>query len=201
MAFIIGITGGIGSGKTQVTNLLQQNNVPIFDTDVVARQLVEPGTKALAAIAEHFGDDILTETGSLNRNKLRHIIFADLTAKQWLESLLHPLVFTQLQQPLQAITGDYGVLVSPLLLEGKQKTLVDLIVVVDATEQQQIARATHRDKAQASDIEAIIQAQLSRQQRLLKADYIIDNTKDLQYLKEQVEQLMQLVDERISEST
>ncbi len=199
MAYIIGLTGGIGSGKTQVTNILAQQGVPIVDADVVARQLVGPETPALLAIVEHFGLSVLTDTGVLDRKALRHIIFNNNAEKTWLESLLHPMVQQQCGTLLNAINDDYGVLVSPLLLESDHRQLVNIVVVVDATPQQQVGRAQQRDNVPDTNIQAIMKAQMPRKKRLQQAHYIIDNTKDIEHLRQQVQQLMQYVERQISQ--
>lgn len=189
MTFVVGITGGIGSGKTQVTDLLASLGVTIVDADVVAREVVMPGSAALSEIAAHFGDYMLDAEGNLQRALLREIIFSDSQAKSWLEGLLHPLIRTSIKQQLAAAEGAYAVLVSPLLLETDQQELVDELVVVDAEPQQQLDRASQRDSNAAAQIKAIMDKQLSRQERLNGADRVLDNSQSLSYLREQVMQL------------
>ena len=189
MTFVVGITGGIGSGKTQVTDLLASLGVTIVDADVVAREVVMPGSEALSEIAAHFGDYMLDAEGNLQRALLREIIFSDSQAKSWLEGLLHPLIRTSIKQQLAAAEGAYAVLVSPLLLETDQQELVDELVVVDAEPQQQLDRASQRDSNAAAQIKAIMDKQLSRQERLNGADRVLDNSQSLSHLREQVMQL------------
>lgn len=189
---IIGLTGGIGSGKSVVCNRFAQRGILIVDADVVAREVVEPGCDALRQIQDHFGEVILQPDGKLNRSKLRDIIFTDPAEKKWLESLLHPLINTEIRQQLSMAKSHYAILASPLLLETKQFQLVNRILVVDASEQLQIERASHRDKSNEAQIKAIMQTQLSRQDRCARANDIIQNHGDIHELDNQVEKLHQL---------
>ncbi len=189
MTFVVGVTGGIGSGKTQVTDLLASLGVTIVDADVVAREVVMPGSVALSEITAHFGDNMLDAQGNLQRALLREIIFSDNQAKTWLEALLHPLIRSSIKQQLAAASGAYAVLVSPLLLETDQQELVDELVVVDAEPQQQMDRASQRDSNAAAQIKAIMDKQLPRQERLDGADRVLDNSQSLSHLHEQVMQL------------
>jgi len=189
MTYVVGITGGIGSGKTQVTDILAGFGVTVVDADVVAREVVAPGTPALAAIAAHFGPQLLDADGHLQRSLLREIIFSDTQAKAWLEALLHPLIRTTTKAQLQASTGAYAVLASPLLLETDQHQLVDQVVVVDAQPQQQLQRASKRDNNSSAQIEAIMNKQLTRQERLHRADIVLDNSQPLSHLHAHVAEL------------
>ncbi|WP_415897619.1 dephospho-CoA kinase [Neptuniibacter sp. QD72_48] len=184
--YIVGITGGIGSGKNAVTDRLQDLGITIVDADIVAREVVAKGEPALDKIAEHFGSHIVTESGELNRKDLREIIFRDKTAKTWLEQLLHPIIRQSIKQQLHDATSSYAVLSSPLLLETDQHELVETVIVVDASEELQLARTVKRDSASKEQIKAIMAAQLPRQERLKKADIIIDNNADLESLENQV---------------
>ncbi len=192
MPFIIGLTGGIGSGKSEVSARFSKRGIEIVDADVVAREVVAPGSIVLKQIHAHFGDEILDVAGNLHRSKLREIIFANPTEKQWLESLLHPIINASIRDQLANSTSAYSILASPLLLETQQFKLVDRILVVDATEQLQIDRASRRDKNNESQIKAIMQTQLSRQERCARADDIIQNHGDIDELDEQVEKLHRL---------
>ena len=195
MTLVVGLTGGIGSGKTQVSDQLSSKGITIVDADVVAREVVEPGMPALATISEHFGTHLLAEDGSLRRDQLRQIIFADEEAKLWLEGLLHPLIRQSILQQLSDAQGPYVVLVSPLLLETNQREIPQVMVVVDAEPSQQVGRASARDNNTADQIEAIMAKQMDRQQRCQQADIIVDNSGDLNYLQQQVEDLhQQLID-------
>ena len=189
MTYVVGITGGIGSGKTQVTDILAGFGVTVVDADVVAREVVAPGTSALAAIAAHFGPQLLDADDHLQRSLLREIIFSDTQAKAWLEALLHPLIRTTTKAQLQASTGAYAVLASPLLLETDQHQLVDQVVVVDAQPQQQLQRASKRDNNSSAQIEAIMNKQLTRQERLHRADIVLDNSQPLSHLHARVAEL------------
>lgn len=192
MPLIIGLTGGIGSGKSEASKRFAERGALVVDADVVAREVVESGKPALMQIAEHFGTDILDATGSLQRGKLREVIFSNPTEKQWLESLLHPIINAEIRRQLAGTTGPYSILASPLLLETRQFELVDRILVIDASEQQQLERASKRDKNNEGQIKAIMQTQLSRQERCARATDIIQNHGSIDELDEQVEKLHQL---------
>jgi dephospho-CoA kinase len=188
----IGLTGGIGSGKSEACRLFQVRGIRIVDADIVAREVVEPGRSALQKISEHFGQDILEADGSLNRQKLRDIIFSNPTEKKWLEALLHPIINLEIRRQIAAAEGPYAILASPLLLETKQFQLVDRILVIDASEELQIERASKRDNNNEAQIKAIMQTQLSRQERRARAHDIIENHGDIAELDEQVEILHQI---------
>lgn len=195
MTLVVGLTGGIGSGKTQVSDQLANMGITIVDADVVAREVVEPDMPALATIADHFGSHVLDDQGQLRRDQLRQIIFADENAKAWLEGLLHPLIRQSILQQLHEAQGPYVVLVSPLLLETNQREIANLIVVVDAEPGQQVSRASQRDNNSSSQIEAIMAKQMDRHQRQQQADIVLDNSGDLTHLQQQVDNLhLQLLD-------
>lgn len=185
----VGITGGIGSGKSALTDRLADRGIEIVDADVVARRVVEPGTPALAAIAEHFGAPILQDDGALDRAALRAIVFNAPHERRWLESLTHPLIGEQLTADLARATSPYVVLSSPLLLEGSQRNLVDHVVVVDLPETLQLHRTAARDNNPPELVEKIMAAQLTRDRRLALADTVIDNSGDLATLDHQAEEL------------
>ena len=191
MPLIIGLTGGIGSGKSEASRRFAERGVAVVDADVVAREVVEPGAPALIQIAAHFGSDILDADGHLNRSKLRAIIFSNPAEKQWLESLLHPIINTEIRYQLAKATSPYSILASPLLLETQQFQLVDRVLVIDTSEQLQLERATHRDKNNEAQIKAIMQTQLSRQERCARATDIINNHGSIDELDMQVEKLHQ----------
>lgn len=191
---IIGLTGGIGSGKSEVCRRFIARGIPVIDADIIARDVVEAGQPALEQIRIHFGDSILLTTEdnqppALNRAKLREIIFSNPNEKTWLEQLLHPLINQQIRVQLEQTASPYSILASPLLLETQQYLLVNRVLVVDATEQLQIERASQRDTKNEAQIRAIMQTQLSRQERCARANDIIQNHGDLSELDEQVGKL------------
>ena len=188
---IIGLTGGIGSGKSEVSRRFQSLGIVVVDADEVARLVVEPGQAALADIATHFGSHIVSVDGRLNRALLRKIIFSQPEEKRWLEALLHPLINQEIRQQLADATSPYTMLSSPLLLETRQHELVDRILVIDASEALQVARAGSRDGNSSEQIKAIMATQLSREARNSLADDIIHNHGDLLELDEQVNTLHQ----------
>lgn len=186
---IIGITGGIGSGKTAATDYLASKNIAVIDADVVSREVVEVGSDALTTIAEHFGESILQTDGSLDRRALRDIIFTNPEEKKWLESLLHPLINESIRQQLINAESVYAILVSPLLLETQQKDLVNIVVLIDVNEVVQINRASTRDNSNADDIKKIIASQMPRAEKQELADVIIDNGSSLENLHKQLDNL------------
>ncbi|HDZ10403.1 dephospho-CoA kinase [Pseudohongiella sp.] len=186
---IIGVTGGIGSGKTAATDAFAALGITVVDADLVSRDVVQPGQPALAAIAEHFGRTILLAEGNLNRKALREIIFREPAAKQWLEALLHPLIRQAIISRLQQSDSAYTLLSSPLLLETDQQTLCSRVLVIDAPESLQLERTVVRDNSSPDTIKAIMASQFSRQQRLDKADDIIVNDGDLLALHNAVQTL------------
>jgi len=195
---IVGLTGGIGSGKSTVARLFAAQGVHWVDADDVAREVVAPGTPALKAIARHFGDQILLESGGLNRAELRTLIFQDENERKWLEQLLHPLIREAMLEQLHPRDYHlpYTLLVSPLLLETDQHELVDQIVVIDVPVEVQIPRTVSRDSNTHEQVQRIIDAQMSRDDRLQKADFVIDNASGVESAKTQVNALhAQLMDE------
>lgn len=188
---IIGLTGGIGSGKSEVSRRFQSLGIVVVDADEVARLVVEPGQPALADIAAHFGVDILLIDGRLNRAALRNVIFSNPEEKQWLEALLHPLINQEIRRQLVNAESPYVILSSPLLLETHQHELADRILVIDASEALQIARASSRDGNTIEQIEAIMATQLNREARITRADDLIHNHGDLPELDQQVNALHQ----------
>jgi dephospho-CoA kinase len=189
MALVIGITGGIGSGKSAVTDRFEQHGITVVDADKAARVIVEPGHPALQSIAEHFGDTILLPDGTLDRAALRTKVFADDNERHWLEQLTHPLIGKEILDQLAAATSPYTILSSPLLLETSQKSLTDLVVVVDVPEEIQLARTVARDDNVEAQVKRIMAAQMSRSERLDKADIVIDNNRTLNELDEVIAEL------------
>ena len=190
--FVVGVTGGIGSGKSAATAAFSQLGIDIVDADIVSRQVVEPGTPALQKIAEHFGPAILLADGMLDRAQLRAIIFKDQSAKVWLEQLLHPLIAIETQRQLRQVQSSYAVFVSPLLTETAQKNFCDRILVIDIPEELQLLRTVARDNNDADQVRRIIASQASRSLRLQYASDVIENTGTLQQLTQQVLELHHL---------
>lgn len=191
MTYVIGITGGIGSGKTAVSDHFESIGITVVDADIASRTVVEPGTPALLHIVEHFGADMLLADGSLDRANLRRAIFEDPTQRQWLESLLHPLIRDEIVSGLESADSPYALLVSPLLIESGQNQLTERVLVVDVPEELQLARTVERDNNSEQQVKAIMAAQATRQQRLDSADDVIVNDSTLEHLKAQVEVLHQ----------
>ncbi|EGQ8471059.1 MULTISPECIES: dephospho-CoA kinase [Vibrio] len=176
MALVIGLTGGIASGKTTVANLFkQQFKIDIVDADIVAREVVEPGTPGLNAIIEHFGYDIVREDQTLDRAKLREKIFSNSDEKAWLNALLHPIIREKMIEDLQQVTSEYALLVVPLLVENKLDSLCDRVLVVDVEPNTQISRTMKRDNVNEEQARAILASQASREQRLTLADDVVKN--------------------------
>ena len=179
---IIGLTGGIGSGKTAVSDAFQDLGITIVDADLASRIVVQKGKPSLKKIAEHFGNDILNENSELDRAKLREIIFNSDEEKNWLESLLHPAIANQIQDELKASSSPYTILVSPLLLETNQKEFCDKVLVVDVPVELQVERTLKRDQVSEGQVKSIIKAQISRKNRLEFADEVIINDGSLEEL-------------------
>jgi dephospho-CoA kinase len=173
--FIVGLTGGIGSGKTTVANLFAALDVSVIDADIVARDVVIKGSPALSSIREHFGADFIQVNGQLNRALLRKKIFSNESDKLWLNNLLHPLIREQLIAQTSAAPSPYCLLVVPLLIENNLTTLVNRVLVVDVKESTQIARTTTRDNNSTSQVQAIINSQASRKVRQAHADDLLNN--------------------------
>jgi dephospho-CoA kinase len=189
VTLVVGITGGIGSGKSAATAHFETLGITVVDADLASRVIVEPGKPALQEIARHFGADILCPDGSLDRAALRSLVFADPAQRKWLEQLTHPLIAGEIQAQLQASTSEYTILSSPLLLETSQKNLCDVTVVVDVAEEVQLQRTMSRDANSEEQVRKIMAAQMSRQQRLALADEVLENNRSLEDLHRAVEEL------------
>lgn len=187
--YTIGLTGGIGSGKSTVAKLFSDLGVPVFDTDAIARQIVEPGQAALEEIKTTFDDTILTENGVLDRKKLRHLVFNDTAARNKLESILHPRIREALLTQINHCTASYCIAVIPLLIEKNWQSIVDRVLVVDIPEQLQLERASGRDRFSEASIREIMNQQVDRPTRLAMADDVIDNSGNPQRLPDQVNRL------------
>lgn len=186
---IIGLTGGIGSGKSTVANLFATLGIPIIDTDIIARQVVEPGQPALQEIKKTFGHEVLTDNGALNRPVIRKIIFNDPSKRKQLEGILHPRILNEMLQQARSLTTPYCIFVIPLLIEAQQQTLVDRILVVDCEDKLRRKHLKLRDNMTDAEIDKVFAAQADRHQRLAQSDDVIHNNKDLDHLRSQVSAL------------
>lgn len=189
MILRIGLTGGIGSGKSVVAGLFAELNVPVIDADVITRSLVEPGQPALSLIATELGERFITAAGTIDRPGLREYIFSNDDARTKLESILHPLVYESIQVQTQGLIDPYCIIVIPLLIEASQQSLVDRVLVVDAPEEICIDRVMARDNSTRETVEKIMKTQLDRESRLGHADDIIVNDKDIETLRQEVVRL------------
>lgn len=190
--YTVALTGGIGSGKSTIAGYFAASGVDIIDADVIAREVVEPGTPALQAIIERYGDAILTEEGTLQRSRLREIIFATPDEKNWLNALLHPLINARTQQLKAQAASPYVLWVVPLLVENRLQRQADRVLVVDTDEETQLRRTLQRDNVSLEQAKRILAAQAKRQQRLDCADDIIDNSGAPEKALPQVAKLHQL---------
>ncbi|AXF66231.1 MULTISPECIES: dephospho-CoA kinase [unclassified Leclercia] len=175
MGYIVALTGGIGSGKSTVAEAFSRLGITIIDADILARQVVEPGTPALRAIADHFGSDIIEPDGTLNRRMLRERIFTHPEEKAWLNALLHPLIQQETQKQIARATSPYVLWVVPLLVENNLHDKADRVLVVDVSPATQIQRTIARDNVGREHAEQILAAQATREARLAVADDVIDN--------------------------
>ncbi len=187
MTFILGLTGGIASGKSVATDHFASLGVDIIDADVIAHQVVSQNSPSLSSIAKHFGDDIILPDGNLNRAKLRDIIFRKPSEKQWLENLLHPIIRKEIRKQLAASQSIYTILSAPLLFENNLQLEVDRVLAIDCEESLQIKRASERDNNKTELVKKIISQQIDQSTRLAKADDVIDNNGSLGELKKSVE--------------
>jgi len=189
--FTVVLTGGIASGKSAVSACFEKLGVPVVDTDIIARQVVEPGSPALERIASEFGGGFLDAGGGLNRTKMRQAIFSDPDLKSRLEAILHPLIGKEVLQQVNQLDSPYCIIVIPLYAESSVYAWIDRVLVVDAIEDTQIERVMDRDGISRDQARAILNAQAGRQDRLALADDILDNSGDLSELPEKVKALHQ----------
>lgn len=187
--WVLGLTGGIGSGKSAVSEMFEKLNIVVVDADIAARQVVAPQSEGLNAIAAHFGTNILNPDGSLNRGQLREIIFADGQQKAWLNNLLHPLIREKLLTDLANAASEYVILVAPLLFENNLDQYCQRTLVVDVPVEVQLHRTTKRDNVTEQQAKNIIAAQMSREDKLAHADDIIDNNRSLVLVETELQQL------------
>ncbi len=185
----IGLTGGIGCGKTTASNLFEQLNIPVIDADKIAHQLVAVGQPALKEIEKIYGTDMLNPDGSLNRKNLRELIFSELLQKQKLENLLHPLVYLSINTEVERLSAPYCIICIPLLFETDMSHLVDRILVIDCSVQTQINRLKKRDNMTLESIQSIINSQVSQAFRKAGANDLIDNSETNDRLAEQIKKL------------
>ncbi len=188
----VGLTGGIGCGKSTVTTLFKQLNVPVLDADEIARQVVAVGQPALLLIQQSFGSDSVNADGSLNRDFIREQVFTDPEQKKKLEAIIHPLVYQTIQADLATLNAPYCILSIPLLFEVNRADFVDRVLVIDCPVATQIERVQKRDNLSPERVQSIIDSQVSRAFRLAHAEDIIDNTQSNAELAQQVEKLHNL---------
>lgn len=185
----IGLTGGIGSGKSTVSKIFQQINIPVIDADEIAHQLVTVGQPALTKIQQEYGSNILNPDGTLNRKQLKELIFSDDLKKQKLETILHPLIYQAIQKQINALNTPYCIICIPLLFETDMTNLVDRILVVDCPVEEQIKRLLKRDNMTIERIQSIINSQVSRAFRKSMANDLLDNTLSNECLAQQIKKL------------
>jgi len=185
----IGLTGGIGSGKSTVAKCFAKLNIPIVDADKIAHELLKPNTAAHKKIITYFGEKILTANKTLDRNKLRQLIFRNKKDRLWLEKLVHPRIRAKMIKRVTTLKAPYCVMAIPLLFETKISPKVDRILVVDCPKKTQIKRTRERSSYSINQIKAIIATQLDRKERLRRADDVIRNTKTVAELKKMVKKL------------
>jgi dephospho-CoA kinase len=184
--FVLGVTGGIGSGKTVVTDFFSDLKIDVVDADIASRKAVEMGSSCLKEIEKHFGNEVILKNGDLNRQKLREIIFDKEDEKEWLEKLLHPQILNIINNELAESNTPYTILVSPLLFETGQSKLCNRTLLVDVNEKFQIERASLRDKVSKEQIKNIIEAQMPRSEKIRLADDVVSNDGTLESLKEKI---------------
>jgi len=182
----VGLTGGIASGKTTIADSFAELGVPVIDTDVIAREVVEPGSPALQEIGQHFGARVIAADGRLDRKTMRKIVFADEAERRHLEGSLHPRIREKTEQQVAAVTNPYLIVVVPLLVESPIRHMMDRILVVDCSEETQIQRLMERDIESESQARRIMATQASRKERLAIADDVITNDNDFRTAREQV---------------
>jgi dephospho-CoA kinase len=185
----IGLTGGIASGKTAVANMFAEMGAAIIDTDLIARAIVQPGEPALEQLRQEFGDQIIQVSGDLDRAALRQIVFSDVEKRIKLEQILHPLIQQETIRQAEFATGDYQLIVVPLLVESPLRDFVDRILVVDCAEATQVKRLISRDSESEAQARRILAAQASREERVAIADDIVRNDGSLAETRQQVENL------------
>ena len=187
--FVVGLTGGIGSGKSAATAYFEKLGIDIVDADEVARDVVALGSEGLKEIENRFGNSILLEDGNLNRAALREKVFSDIDEKNWLNNLLHPLIRLRMQHLISESTSPYCILSVPLLVENKLTEMCNYVVVVDCPEKMQLERALRRDGSTEETIRNIMASQATRNERIEAADTVLDNSTTLSALSAQIADL------------
>lgn len=187
MSFVVGLTGGIGSGKSAAAAEFERLGATVVDTDAIAHELTQPGGKAIAGLERIFGAEALGASGALDRTRMRSRVFADPAAKKALEALLHPMIREESQRRISAARGPYVVHVVPLLVESPDyRRRVDRVLLIDTPEEQQLERVRLRSGLAAAEVRAIIAAQATRAERLAAADDVIENRGTIDALRKQV---------------
>jgi dephospho-CoA kinase len=186
MALKIGLTGGIGSGKSTACDIFSELGVPVIDADVIAHELVKPGMSAFNEIKKIFGTEIISSDGTLVRKIIRDKVFANEIDRKKLENILHPAVYEEISIQVKNINSKYCIISIPLLLETNASKTVDRILVIDVPRELQLERASNRDKTNKSDIDAIIDSQISRKDRLSAANDIVDNKGNINDLRKKI---------------
>lgn len=184
--YILGLTGGIGSGKTTVANLFAEQGIELVDADIVAREVVEVGSKGLEALSKHFGPHILNQDASLNRSALREIIFNNPAHRDWVNKLLHPMIRLQMLEQLNSAVSPYTILIAPLLFENDLDRLVNRTLLVDISPKEQIKRTSLRDAVSNDQVNKIIESQAPRLDKIKRADDVIDNHGEISALRSKV---------------
>lgn len=187
--FVVGLTGGIGSGKSAATAIFEDLGIDVVDADLASREAVLPGSKALDQIKKKFGNEILLEDQSLNRARLREIIFDNSEDKTWLEQLLHPEIRHIIQSKLENSSSEYVILVSPLLFETDQHEFCNTTILIDSSLNSQVSRTSKRDSVSEDSVKKIISAQMSREDKLKIAKIVINNDDSLEQLESNVKKV------------
>ena len=190
--FVVGLTGGIGSGKTTIANQFIELGIDVIDADVIAREVVNPGLPAYEAIVDYFGEFIVDQNKQLKRTELRRLVFDDAEKKAWLNNLLHPIIREEMIAQCKQASSPYCLLAIPLLVENRLFNLVNQVLVVDVEEETQLARAAKRDNSNLEGIKKIMASQVSRKERLEHATQVIDNNGTSSDIKDQVSNLNQI---------
>ncbi|WP_150051375.1 MULTISPECIES: dephospho-CoA kinase [Methylomonas] len=187
----VGLTGGIGSGKSYVCRLFAQLGATVIDADLVARELVKPGRPLLNSLVQLFGEGIILPNGELDRLQLRNIVFSDHSRRKALDAIMHPAIYQQIESELGSFQCGYYIIALPLLLETRHLASIDRILVVDCSEELQVLRVVKRDNVEPEQVRAIMAVQTSRQLRLQAADDVIENSGDESLLADRVKKLHQ----------